>query len=133
MIYLFCDGRSLKWAVPFQIHFPDTTPAHISQLLFLCAKVTPALPCSLFAPRFTPRIELELLTWWYPNNSLLLRDAFCSAPPWPLQLQASLMARNIELFTHNKWCFQAELGEIYLQGSNQLIGGTQICVFLLGI
>lgn len=102
----------------FQIHFPYSIPGippHISVPLS-CVKITPGLVCSLFAPCFTPRIELES------------KITHCSSEMGPAQLLLVPYSFNhfswlvnIELFIQNKWCSQAELGELYLQGSSWAI------------
>lgn len=73
--YVNCDLFILWWqilkmdCVPpnprFLFHPCTHIPATISSV-----KGTPALVCSLFAPCFSPRIDLEFLMWWYLNNSL---------------------------------------------------------------
>lgn len=94
--YLNCDFIYFVMVDPWNGLCPSKStflipPLHtyLSYYLLYQDKTSSGLQLK-FAPCFTPRIKLEFLRWWYPNNSLLLRGGSCSVPPWPLQLQASL-------------------------------------------
>lgn len=103
---------------PLSLFHPCT---HIS-VTISCVKIRPALVCSWNLLLVSP----QGLNWNSSGGGT--QTTHCSSEAGPAQFlldpySFKHLSRlvNIELFIQNKWCFEAELEDLYLQGSSCVI------------